>query len=191
MTEQEQPKIRYTIADLERIAALPENLNKQFELLDGKLYEIMPEITLYAFIIKRFQRFIDEFVKEYLLGYVFSDRCSYAFADDQVLVPDCSFVSKNKGIQPPFPDKFPFAPDLAIEVVSPSNRSRELMNKIQNYLKYSTRLVWVVYLDDQVIEGYRTAAEGFNVRTFNIHASLDGEDVLPGFKLEVWLVFPV
>jgi Uma2 family endonuclease len=71
------------------------------------------------------------------------------------------------------------APDLAVEVLSPSDQSRDILDKVGEYLQAGVRLVWVI--DPKL----RTAAVHkslTDVRRLGPEDSLDGEDVLPGFR---------
>lgn len=85
----------------------------------------------------------------------------------------------------------PFAPDLAVEVVSPGNNEEEISLKTETYLRYGTRLVWVVYPKQQKIHVYRPDIETGEARLRFLRSddTLDGEDVLPGFKLPLRALF--
>jgi Uma2 family endonuclease len=73
-------------------------------------------------------------------------------------------------------------PDLSVEIVSPSIRRRELQQKIQEYLFAGVRMVWIIDPEDRTVEIYRNPEEG---RVLIESATLDGEDVLPGFRCKV------
>jgi Uma2 family endonuclease len=90
------------------------------------------------------------------------------------------------------PEKlFNAAPDLAVEVVSPSNSPRDLLTKIEHYLEFGTQLVWAVYPDEQIVDVYRLADDGgMHIQKFTVGDRLDGENVLPGFSLPVRNIFP-
>jgi Uma2 family endonuclease len=176
---------------MERIASLPEDADKRFELINGVIEEVMPPSVLHTYISNRFGRFLDTFVEEHELGYVFGDGCTYVLSEENELIPDCSFVSKTREIRPPFGVKFYFAPDLAVEVISPSNSAQQMMAKIETYLSHGTKCMWVAYPQSQDVYSWRMAPDGtMSVQKFDINATLDGEDVLPGFRLEVRRVFP-
>lgn len=82
-------------------------------------------------------------------------------------------------------------PDLAVEVVLPSNRPRQMLNKIELYLQSGTRLVWVIYPDERVADVYRMDEDGRLIsQKLTLNDSFDGEDVLPQFKLPVKDIFP-
>ncbi len=83
-------------------------------------------------------------------------------------------------------DYWPIAPDLAVEVVSPSDRAAEVLAKVAEYLEAGTRLVWVVYPQTQKIVVYRPSAD---VQLLSVGDTLEGEDVVPGFACPVAEVF--
>jgi Uma2 family endonuclease len=179
----------YTVADLEALYELPENADKKFELYKGVIYEVPTGTPLHAWIIATLVRILSNFAVEHDSGFVFSDSIDYYLPNGDVFIPDVSFVSKQR--QPDLPDKFTIAPDLAVEVVSPTNRPREILNKIESYLESGTQLVWVAYPDEKVVDVYRHSPDGgLLLRKFGLDATLDGEDVLPGLKITVRDVFP-
>ena len=77
-------------------------------------------------------------------------------------------------------------PDLAVEVVSPSNSASDIQAKIFDYLDAGARLVWVVYPETRTVAVHRTRAEA---RFLTDADALDGGDALPGFRLEVARLF--
>lgn len=72
------------------------------------------------------------------------------------------------------------APDLAVEVMSPSGRFAKLVAKAEEYLEAGTTVVWLVLPDERAVLVYR---RGRPTQTLEGTAVLDGEDVLPGFTL--------
>jgi Uma2 family endonuclease len=181
---------RYTLEDLREIENRPENADKTFELINGEIYEMTGASPLHNFIVAQFVFFLMSFVRPKDLGYVFGDATSYTLSNGDELIPDASFVSKAR-VLVPFPDKFIFAPDLAIEVMSPSNRGRELLDKAESYLQSGTRLVWIAYPENRVVDVCHLGEDGeLKIRKVDINGMLDGEDVLPGFTLVVKDIFP-
>jgi Uma2 family endonuclease len=71
------------------------------------------------------------------------------------------------------------APDLAVEVLSPDDRPGEVLEKVADWLKAGCRLVWVVDPERRLARIYR--ADGSETHITH-EGSLDGEDVLPGFR---------
>jgi Uma2 family endonuclease len=80
----------------------------------------------------------------------------------------------------------PVAPDLAVEVVSPSDRDARVTQNAITYLDAGTRLVWVVEPDSQTVTVY---TPDLTARILRAEDTLDGGDVLPGFTLKVAEIF--
>jgi Uma2 family endonuclease len=179
----------YTIADLRTIAGLPENADRSFELLRGVIYAVPTGTPLHAWIILTLGRLIANFVVEHNLGYVFADSIQYDLPNGDSFIPDVSFVSKQR--YPTLPDQFDAAPDLAVEVASPSNSERGLLDKVESYLESGTRRVWVVYPEAKLIDVFRLTPDGSLLKhKYALDSVIDGEDILPGFELAVRDVFP-
>ena len=83
----------------------------------------------------------------------------------------------------PIPD---LVPDLAVEVISPNNTSKEMNEKLKEYFEKGVRLVWFVRPRSRTVDVY-TSATGFTRLTAS--ATLDGGDVLPGFAMLVGDLF--
>lgn len=97
--------------------------------------------------------------------------------------PDFAFVSAERWPldRPMIPraDAWDVVPDLAAEVVSPTDIAQNLLGKVKEYFRAGVRLVWVVYPTDRCIYVY----EAWNrVRVLTESDSLDGGAVLPGFQ---------
>jgi hypothetical protein len=79
------------------------------------------------------------------------------------------------------------APDLAVEVLSPTDRDSAIMERLRDYLGAGTRLLWVIDPDARSAALYR--ANG----TFTLvdaDGVLDGEDLLPGFRIPLRDILP-
>jgi len=105
---------------------------------------------------------------------------------DIVRCPDVGFISLERAPQPLGAGYVPFAPDLAIEIISPSNQADEIQNKVLDYLRYGTRLVWVVYPESQTVNVYTPSSS----QILTTEDTLNGGEVLPGFSLAVKEIFP-
>jgi Uma2 family endonuclease len=181
---------RSTLEDLWALDQLPENAGKRFELLNGEIYEVPTPEPEHNFVVGQLYGPMWNFNTTHKLGFVFGDNTSYTLSSGDELIPDVSFVAKeHAGF--PLPKKFLLAPDLAIEVKSPSNTERELLDKAESYLKSGTRLVWLAYPESRVVWACRLAEDGdLKLRKVELDGTLDGEEVLPGFELAVKDIFP-
>ena len=82
----------------------------------------------------------------------------------------------------------PFAPDLAVEVSSPSQSAGDLAAKVALYLAGGTRLVWVVWPDRQQVDVWHPGDTQPSA-TLGVGDTLDGEDVIPGFIHSIGDIF--
>ena len=129
-------------------------------------------------------------VRAHQLGRVYpSDTHFILFRDpDTVVAPDVGFISEVMMPGGPRPKEFiPHPPDLAVEVMSGSDRFIELERKARRYLDAGTQLVWVLRPDDRAAVVF---APGSAPRELTIDDELDGGEVLPGFRLPLTEVFP-
>lgn len=80
-------------------------------------------------------------------------------------------------------------PDLAVEVLSPSNTLPELRRKAEVYLQNGTALVWLVNPDEKTAETWRLENGKTISETVGTGGALDGQPGLPGFRLELDALF--
>ncbi|MEJ6486642.1 Uma2 family endonuclease [Nostoc punctiforme UO1] len=98
--------------------------------------------------------------------------------------PDASWVSRERlEALNPDPAKFlPLAPDFAVELLSASDSLKSVQQKMQEYIENGVRLGWLIDPQNQQVEIYRPGQE---VEVLQSPTSLSGEDVLPGFILDL------
>ena len=175
----------------EELWALPEVPGKRFELLDGELIEVPGANPLHGLLVELVLRLIGAHARERDLGLAFGDGTGYILrrGPDRVRIPDVSFVAWERVPAEGVPEEgfWPFAPDLAVEIVSPGDRADDVHSKVREYLAAGTRLVWVLDPYTRTAAVHRPAGEVIELGEDGV---LDGEDVLPGFRLplaEVWV----
>jgi Uma2 family endonuclease len=103
--------------------------------------------------------------------------------------PDVAFVSHAKWpVQLRVPDVgvWDMVPDLAVEVVSPSNTADQVQEKTHEYFKAGVGVVWVVYPRQQEIYVYSSLTQ---IRVLQLGQDLDGGDLVPGFRLPLAALF--
>lgn len=101
--------------------------------------------------------------------------------------PDVAFYARNR-VPDPLPEGFlTSVPDLAIEIVSPSNTLSDLLDKVREYLDAGTPLVWVVDPGSRTATVYRSRRD---IRLLAEDEVLDGGDVVPGFRVALEEVLP-
>ena len=129
------------------------------------------------------------YARQHGLGRVFGDGFGYELVrfPHTVRVPDASFVRAER--LPPGglgPGLLKLAPDLAIEVLSPSETASELEEKLDDFLTSGTPLIWVV---DPVRRTVRIVSSDAPVRILHEGDVLDGGSVVPGFTMPVADIF--
>ena len=156
------------------------------ELVDGVLVE--KTVGYYeSCLAVRLIMLIGAFVEQRRLGVVAGEAGMIRLSAGLVRIPDVSFVSWGRlpGRRVPRVAIADLAPDLAVEVISPSNTAREMERKLQDYLAAGVRLVWYVYPRPQEVHVH--TAERHDVLTLD--RELSGGDVLPGFVLPLRQLF--
>lgn len=123
------------------------------------------------------------------LGKTFSSSTIFILPNGAQRSPDAAWVelSRWEALTPEQRKKFPpLAPDFAIELRSATDRLPPLREKMEEYRANGVRLGWLIDPQKQQVEIYRL---GQDVEVLQSPASLSGEDVLPGFKLELGSIF--
>jgi Uma2 family endonuclease len=133
---------------------------------------------------------LDNHVRPLKLGEVYMGDTLFILHTDENGVrtmrkPDVAFVRAER-VRPPESGYYFQAPDLAVEIISPSERIGIVRKKLRDYFTYSTRQVWLVYPADQEIAAYT----GFDTyTTYRVGDTLPGGDLLPDFSLDVTALF--
>jgi Uma2 family endonuclease len=167
----------------EQLAELTDDRYKKSELVKGELIVMSPTGFEHGIVSARIAQILNDFVRARGLGYICGAETGFILQrnPDTVRAPDVAFVRKEKVSA--LPTSFAeFATDLAVEIVSPTDRSSEMEQKISEYLAAGTRLVWVVYPMTKTVYVY---GPGRAIQRLSASETLSGEDVLPGFSITV------
>ena len=173
----------YTPEAFERITQLPENAERRFELVAGEIIEVVS--SSYASMIAMYiGAKLLFFVDEQRLGRVTGADGGYVVGTERY-IPDAALMTYQRQPEPSRQAYNPLAPDLAVEVMSPTDDERTLRIKLTNYLAAGT-VVWVVLPDVQEVEIH---APGQPAQILSSADTLTGGDLLPGFTLAVADIF--
>jgi Uma2 family endonuclease len=168
---------------------LAENFgDKKYELIEGVLIEMAPSSLNNSAIAMRIGRLIGNYVDERNLGMVFGADGGFTLFPNTVQIPDVSFVVLER-LPEEVPKTLDGGPDLAVEIISPSETSAHIIRKTERYLDAGTKMVWNVYPEEEAVYVYLPTDTGMNVQKFTIADTLEGGDVLPGFTLKVSVIF--
>lgn len=178
-------KALLTSEELERIQAAT---GKNYELVRGELYEVMPPNFRHGQIAGEIHALIRDWSRRTQAGSVTVESgFTLERRPDTVRGPDVSFVAKGRLSRDQARKGFPdLAPDFVAEVRSPDDGWAELRAKAQEYLRAGSRMV-VLVEPDEFIEVWRPGEEPLRL---GLEDELDGGDVLPGFSCGVTDLFP-
>lgn len=168
----------------EDLPRLPRD-GRKYELVDGEV-RVSAAGARHGAVCVRLTLRLGTFVAEHQLGHIFESSTGFRWPGRKpdrpynLRSPDVSFVAAGR-----FPDErepvgfVAFAPDLAVEVLAPDDRRRDVLEKIGEYLDAGTRLVWVIDPEHRTAAAYRSLTD---VRVICETDSLLGDDVVPGFE---------
>jgi Uma2 family endonuclease len=178
-------KRKYTIEDLWELS---HRTDKRLELVRGELRELAPANEEHGYITMQIAVVVAQFVKQHQLGYTFAAETGFVLSEEPATVraPDFAYVSRERA-----PERWSrhfarFVPDLVAEVVSPTDTYGEVAQKVQDWLDFGVRMVWVVDPATRTVAVHRG---GGTFRIYGEEDTLTGEDVLPGFECKVSEIF--
>ncbi|HEX8685633.1 MAG TPA: Uma2 family endonuclease, partial [Pyrinomonadaceae bacterium] len=148
--------------------------DRRLELIRGELRVMSPSKPLHGIICARIASKLGRFVEENDLGEVVGAETGFVVErdPDTVLGVDAAYISRERFSSIEDLDKFaPFAPDLAVEVLSPSNTRGEMDKKVALYFAAGSRAVWVFDPKKRTAAVYASPTD---VRVLNEQDTLDG-----------------
>ena len=161
-----------------------ENDLEGYEYVKGELVPMPPATMIHGQISSKLHIRLGLHVEENRLGELYIAETTFQL-DDRAVKPDIAFVSTDR--LPENREKgSPIPPDLAVEVVSPTDKHYDVTEKALAYLRSGTRLVWVIEPVAKTVMVYRSETDS---TVLNYEDTLTGEDVVPGFACPVTQLF--
>lgn len=174
---------------LSEFEALPEEDAARIELVRGRLVRSPRPASLHGRLAARLIRVLDEWAEAGGHGVVLADAGVILSRDpDTVRGPDISFFTPERIPADAYATTFWGAPDLAVEIVSPSNRISEMHAKVSDYLEAGVPRVWIVDPGSGSVTIWTPAGEARLIRS---DESIEGDPALPGFRLPLAALFSV
>lgn len=170
----------------EEFMALPED--GRYELVNGELVNMGNSGMEHGWIASILNGAMFGFVRPRKLGVICDSSTAFSMKNGNKRSPDLSFIAKEQlqGVKRLPRGYFQGSPDLAVEILSPTNTVEEIHDKIVEYFENGTRLVWVIHPDEQYVLVYHNPRpDGF----LRMGDRLNGEDVIPEFTLPVAELF--
>lgn len=182
-----------TDVSLERTYTVDEFMNLvddgyAYELVKGRLQRMSPTSGEHGRIAALLHIHLGSYVLQLALGDTFVAETAFVLdaVTNDVRAADIAFVAASR-LSAIGDGAVPFPPDLAVEVISPTDRLVKVQEKVTQYRRAGVRLVWVVNPRRKTVQiVHPKDSEG---ATLGLDGVLDGEDVVPGFTLPVRLLF--
>jgi Uma2 family endonuclease len=169
-------------------AAVPDGW---YEVVDGQIVEKPPMGAFEVWITGLLVQVLGTYARSNQLGHVVPEMLFLIDAPRKLKRrPDVAFVSRERwpmSRRVPRTETWDVVPDLAVEVISPSNTADEVAGKLEEYFRSGVRLVWHVYPGQGKVYVYDSP---LSVRILQVGDDLDCGAVLPGFRMPVSELFP-
>ncbi len=175
----EQPTGTWTEA---RIMALPDD-GMNHEIVAGELIMSPKNNFEHEQICARLLFALETFNRRHQSGAVIGSNLGYWMSNQNCRAPDVSFIRRERlarlGFRPGTRTFFPEAPDLAVEVLSPTNTPAEIAERLADFFASGTALAWIIDPGSKSVTVYHAPNVFELVRTDGV---LTGDDLLPGFR---------
>ncbi|HMD33411.1 MAG TPA: Uma2 family endonuclease [Vicinamibacterales bacterium] len=168
---------------------MPDDGFHRYELVAGQLRTMTPAGSLHGVVGMRLAVALGAYVDQHELGVLFAADTGFKLASnpDTVRAPDVAFVRRERIPATGIPRTFwPGAPDLAVEVLSPTDERSEVNEKIADYLAAGVAYVWFVEPSSRRVTIHQRNAPP---RVLGEADTLDGGDLLPGFRYPLSKLF--
>ena len=173
-----------TITTAEQLLAMPHGDNR-YQLIKGVLCMMSPAGSEHGRIAGRIFTRLAVHVETLGLGITYAAETGFriAVSPDTVRAPDAAYVSHHRlaSIEPTR-GYLPLAPDLVIEVISPSDSYSEVEAKVTDWLEAGSRIVLVADPENRLLKAYRSASD---ICTFRSGQIFESGEVCGNFTLAV------
>ncbi len=177
------PAQKITVEQYEAFIALPEHVERRFELINGEIVEKMPTIP-HGRIASRIDRLLGNYLDGKRIGFTVTEaRFRPEHDTENDLIPDVAVIQDGM----PEPERGPglYMPLLAVEIKSPDDSLRQMRQKAYFYLANGSRMVWLVNPEKKVVEVLTSEDETLYLE----NDVMTAEGLLPGFSLLVSEIF--
>jgi len=170
----------------DELIALPPGKHR-YELVKGELLTMSPSGEEHGAVAVNMAALLWQFVKENDLGVVYAAETGFKLESDPdtVLAPDVAFISKDRVGRRSKGYRLG-APDLVVEVLSPSDHKKKVERKTAQWLELGAKTVWLVDPDSRTVEVHTANLE---TTVFQENEELVDHDLVSGFRVRVSDIF--
>lgn len=174
-----------SVLSVEQLAKLPDD-GLLYELDEGKLITMAPASAEHGSLGAEIARVLANFVRQHRLGIVYNADTGFRLDEGTVRAPDVAFVRQERVAKGAGKGFFEGAPDLAVEIFSPSDSVPQLIRKVRQYLRAGSHTVWVVYPETREVQIFEASGAD---RLLRADDTLNAPELLPGFSVPVSALF--
>ena len=177
-----------TITTADELLRLPDD-GFRYELVRGELRQTTPSGYAHGVMVGNLTAALGAFVRAHQLGHICAAETGFKISrqPDTVRAPDIAFIRQARRGSDPLPEGFyEGAPDLAVEVLSPSDTLPHVEEKVGQWLRAGCAMVWVVNPKNRSVTVHKAAEAE---RMLGEAETLDGDELLPGFAIAVADIF--
>lgn len=156
--------------------------DKRYEIIDGDLHMVPAPFTKHQLVSRNIETCLWSFVQKGDLGEVMNAPTDVILTQEDIVQPDILFISKKRlGILTE--KNIQGAPDLVVEILSPSTKDWDLEIKKKLYEKHGVLEYWIVDTEAQSIAVFQFTEEGYRLVQNYISPSVLQSPLLAGFKM--------
>ena len=181
------PMIKYRVRDY---MSIPDGDERRYELIDGELMLAPAPIPTHQMIVLELVYILKEFVERHGLGRVFISPIDVLLSEHDVVQPDILFISAER-LHIVGERNIQGAPDLVIEVLSPSTTERDRVLKSSSYLRFGVPEYWIVDPAERTIEVMRAGQTEFDTLRVYTEGTFAESPTFPGLLIDVSSIFAI
>jgi Uma2 family endonuclease len=178
-------QIKFTYEDYKSLTL---GERERYELLEGELVMAPSPVPYHQIVLRNIEDCLWEFVRSGDLGEVLSAPCDVVLAPDAVVQPDLLFLSRSRASLIG-KEAVEGAPDLIVEVLSPSTAQRDRIVKRKLYAKYGVQEYWIVDPEGKTVEVLTLGTGGYERAGLYTKSDLLESPLLAGLKISLAEVF--
>lgn len=153
---------------------------ESYEYVKGELVPMSIPTMVHGEISTNIVTLLNNYARQHQLGRVYTAETTFQIGESG-RKPDVAFVSQ-KRLPENRHQASPIPPDLAIEVVSPSDKVYDVQEKALEYLAAGTKMVWVIEPMAKTVTVYRSPND---IKVLTQNDTITGEEVVEGFQCAV------
>ena len=176
------------IVTAKELFELPSN-GFRYELINGSLHMMSPAGGRHGRLASRIALQLGNHIEVNGLGVVLAAKTGFRISvdPDTVIAADVAYVERSRYVAVENETGYlPLAPDLAVAVISPSDRFSQVESKALTWLAAGCRLVLIVDPETETVHAYRSREQ---IQIFETHETIDCSDAVPDWKLNIAKIF--